>query len=95
MLCKGTTCSSLPSESKGPAQFHLLPKSSDNFLTELMLGMSLWGVLLWAGQGGSSVSALSLSTEPAGVGAGIPGEAFVRLHLDTLPTCKVKIKAWS
>lgn len=80
VIATGTTCfncSSLPSESKGPAHFHLLPQSGDNLLTELMLGMSLWGVLLWAGQGGASVSALSLSTKPAGVGAGSPGEASV------------------
>lgn len=64
-----------------------------------MLEVSLWGVLLWGGQGGGSapcrVSALSLSTKPAGAGAGIPGEAFVGLHLDIFPTYKANIKAWS
>lgn len=57
--------------------------------------MSLLGVPLWGGQGGGSVSAPSLPTKPSGVGAGIPGEAFVGLHLDILPTYKAKIKAWS
>lgn len=88
-------CSSLPSESEGLAHFHLLPKSGDNLLTEPMLGVSLWGVPLRGGQGGGSVSAPSLSTKPAGVGVGIPEEACVGLHLDILPTHKVKIKAWS
>lgn len=79
VIATGTTCfncSSLPSESKGPTHFHLLPKPCDNLLTELMLGMSLWGVLLWAGQGGPSVSALSLSTKPAGVVQAAQGRPF-------------------